>query len=70
MFPRDYSVSDFQQWVCERIRESATEDEKAGWVRVDAWVHRRIAALSTQCGHAIRTHDCSAYHLVEGFSDE
>jgi|AOMQ01.1.fsa_nt_gi hypothetical protein len=70
MFPQEYRVSDFRQWVCERIRGAVREDEKAGWAHLDAWINRRIATLSRQRGHAVCPDDYSAYYLIEGLSDE
>ena len=49
----DYTIGMFQLWVHDRRREAETvlppaKEEVRGWIRLDAWIGRRVACLGAR----------------------
>ncbi|MBU2862014.1 hypothetical protein HF290_17000 [Acidithiobacillus ferrooxidans] len=46
--PSDHTIGTFQVWVHDRRRCAETEEERRGWIRLDAWVNRRVVFLKAR----------------------
>jgi hypothetical protein len=47
----DHTIGMFQVWVHDRRREAQTDEERLGWIRLDAWITQRVAVLKEQYSH-------------------
>ncbi len=47
----DYTIGMFQLWVNDRRRRADTEAEARGWIRLDAWIGRRVDLLKARYPH-------------------
>ncbi|MHB8249620.1 MAG: hypothetical protein ACYDCX_12155 [Acidithiobacillus sp.] len=66
----DYTISTFQVWVHDRRRCAETEEERRGWIRLDAWVNRRVVFLKSRYPHQ-NVNGLPMFALVEeDFNDE
>ena len=45
----DYTIGMFQLWVHDRRRDAETEE--TGWIRLDAWIVRRVDLLKARYPH-------------------
>ncbi|BDB13370.1 hypothetical protein [Acidithiobacillus ferrooxidans] len=65
-----YTIGTFQLWINDRRRCAKTEEERRGWIRLDAWVNQRVVSLKARYPHQ-NVHNQPAFRLVEeGFQDE
>ncbi|MHB1643090.1 MAG: hypothetical protein ACYCS8_10625 [Acidithiobacillus sp.] len=66
----NHTIGTFQLWINDRRREAGTEEERRGWIRLDAWVNRRVVFLKARYPHQ-NVHSLPVLRLVEeGFQDE
>lgn len=57
------SVGDLQIWIHDRRRTAETEEDRQGWIKLDAWLQRRIAFLREK--RFLCIHEMSVYVLIE-----
>lgn len=65
----DHTIGTFQVWVHDRRREAETEEERLGWIRLDAWINQRVTCLRARYSQQ-NVGGLPLFHLVEGLSDE
>lgn len=63
------AIGMFQIWVNDRRRLAETEEEARGWIRLDAWINRRVSALRTLYPHQTIS-SLPLFCLFEGPSDD
>lgn len=47
----NYTIGTLQIWINDRRREAETEQERLGWIALDAWINRRVARLKARYPH-------------------
>lgn len=57
------NIGDLQIWIHNRRRSAKTEEETQGWVKLDAWLQRRIDVLREK--RFLCIHEMPVYALIE-----
>lgn len=59
-----HTIDTFQVWVHEQRSCAETEEERLGWIRLDAWINRQMVFLKARYPHQ-NVHNLPVFRLVE-----